>query len=128
MQFDPPRRVQRGHAHTEETQMTSTATAPTRTTRRMHTDDEIDAAILSALTDLAPNDGDLVRWSRVRAQLPGGCGYWQAHEAQHRLWRAGQIVLVQVHGTPWVGLADECSRMADAACARRGEPKRVVMV
>ncbi|MGV9713334.1 hypothetical protein ACWDTI_22020 [Gordonia sp. NPDC003424] len=109
--------------------MTSTtATTPTRTARRPHTDHEIESAILAAVADLAPADGDLVRWSKIRTRLPEGCGFWQAHEAQHRLWRRGDLVIVQIKGTPWVGLADEVTRLANAACDRRGEPRTVVML
>lgn len=99
----------------------------TTTATHRPTDAEIETAILTAITDLARTDDDMVSWSRVRAQLPEGWGWRRVHEAQHRLWRSGRIVLVQIHGTPLVGLADECSRMADRATELRGETKRVAM-
>ena len=99
---------------------------PTATHRP--TDNEIESAILTAVTDLARTDADMVSWQRVRAQLPEGWGWRRVHEAQHRLWRRGDLVLVQVRGTPLVGLADECSRIADRATELRGERKHVAMV
>ncbi|MCZ4534242.1 hypothetical protein O4159_01985 [Gordonia terrae] len=102
-------------------------TTQTTTTRSRPTDDEIETAILSALADLGASDGEMVRWSRVRALLPR-CGFWQAHAAQDRLWRRGDLVVVQMHGSPLIGLADECSRMADAAREERGEPRQALAV
>ena len=97
------------------------------TTRSRPTDDEIETAILTALADLGAVEGEMVRWSRVRTLLPR-CGFWQAHEAQDRLWRRGDLVVVQMHGSPLIGLADECSRMADAARQQRGEPRQALAV
>ena len=99
----------------------------TQTTRSRPTDEEIETAILCALTDLGAVGGEMVRWSRVRPLLPR-CGFWAAHEAQDRLWRRGDLVVVQVNGSPVIGLADECSRMADAAREQRGEPRRALAV
>lgn len=101
---------------------------PTAITQQRPADDEIDTTIVSVIVDLARDDADLVRWSKIRARLPQGWGWRRVHEAQHRLWRSGRIVLVQIGGTPLDGLADEVTEFAEAACARRGEPKRVAMV
>lgn len=109
--------------------MTSTTSpTPTRPAHRSHTGDEIESAILSATSDLARDDDDMVPWSRVRARLPRTFGYWPVQDAMHRLWRRGDLVLMKISGSPHIGIADECSRLADAACARRGEPRRLLVL
>lgn len=92
------------------------------------TDAEIESAILAAITDLARTDDDMVSWSRVRAQLPKSFGYWPPQRAMHRLWQRGDLVHMKVGGTPLVGLADECSRMADRATELRGQPRTLVVL
>ncbi|MBD0861327.1 hypothetical protein IA539_08885 [Gordonia sp. zg691] len=101
------------------TATTNSATQPT--------DAEIESQILTVITDLAAADGDLVPWSRVRSRLPRR-EYWPLQHALYRLWQRGDVVQVKVSGSPHVGLADECSRMADAARERRGEPRRLLVL
>lgn len=92
------------------------------------TDAEIEQAILTAITDLARTDDDMVSWPRVRAQLPKSFGYWPTQRAMWRLWQRGDLVHMKVHGTPLVGLADECSRIAHRATELRGEPRTLVVL
>ena len=100
--------------------MTSTTPKPT--------DHEIESAILATVADLAPDDGDMVPWSRVRARLSRTFGYWAVQESMWALWRRGDLVLIKISGSPHIGLPHECSRMADAACKKRGEPRRLLVV
>lgn len=97
------------------------------TTNDRPSDDEIEGQILALVAELAPGDNDLVSWRRVRARLPRR-GSQREAEALHRLWYRGDLVQIKIGGSPHLALADEISRAADAACARRGEPRTLLVL
>ena len=89
---------------------------PTRTILHQlnPTEERIAAAILKALE---PTGEELVAWVPIRDRLPGG--FWDKSRILVRLHESGMVYLVQIGGSPFVGLADD----VDAEIARRYRAK-----
>ncbi|WP_155763665.1 hypothetical protein [Mycobacterium asiaticum] len=79
------------------------------------TDDRIDAAILTALTDAGCDDLHL--WAAIRRRVPGS--HDRKGERLIALWHAGRVYLIKIAGRNYVGLGDaDDMRLAAANRAR----------
>jgi hypothetical protein len=88
------------------------------------TDDELDAAILAAVVDLAAATGDeLVSWAVVRWRVPG--------DDDRKLARFttmlcdGRLYALKAHGRNYVGLGDEVEQELAAANRAAGRVRSV---
>jgi hypothetical protein len=81
----------------------TTATTCTKPAAPKATDDEIDAAILTALADAGARDRP-VRWKSIERRIPGTP--WQQEMALVRLWTAWKIYAIKVRGRLVLSLAD----------------------
>ncbi|BDB41979.1 hypothetical protein Mkiyose1088_13870 [Mycobacterium kiyosense] len=82
------------------------------------TDDQIDAAILAALTEAQASSGEeLHSWAAIRQRLPGSLD--RANERLIALWHAGRVWTCKVRGRNYVALGDaDDVRLAEAHRAR----------
>ncbi|OBG89902.1 MULTISPECIES: hypothetical protein [unclassified Mycobacterium] len=79
------------------------------------TDDQIDAALLEALSD-AGGEG-LHPWAVIRRRLPGS--HDRKGERLIALWDKGRVYVIKVRGRNYVGLGDaDDMRLAAAKRAR----------
>lgn len=85
----------------------------------MTTDDQIDAAILTALAGAGTDD--LHSWAEVRRRLPGSEN--RKGERLVALWHTGRVWLVKIGGLNYVGLGD-----ADDVRLAAANPNRIPLV
>ena len=81
-------------------------------------DDQLDAAILAALTEAQASSGEeLHPWAAIRQRLPGSLDH--ANERLIALWHAGRVWTFKHRGRNFVALGDaDDVRLAEANRAR----------
>jgi hypothetical protein len=67
------------------------------------TDDQVDAAILAALTEGGGGD-DLHSWAEIRRRVPGSLDH--RNERLIALWFAGRVYTIKIAGRNYVSLDD----------------------
>lgn len=90
------------------------------------TTESIAGQIIEQLRRLDPTDEELVPWSTIRRHLTGH--FWGQVEALQALVDEGEVVTVKIAGRTYVGVCDEFCKAADQASARRGEPRKLLVL
>ncbi|RUP03024.1 MAG: hypothetical protein EKK34_22055 [Mycobacterium sp.] len=80
----------------------------------MTTDQQIDTAILAAITEAGGDD--LHAWAAIRQQVPGN--HNRKTERLIALWHSGRVWLIKVAGRNYVSLGDAYDEQAAANRAR----------
>ena len=105
--------------------MTPDKTTATKPAAPKATDDEIDAAILTALAD-AGGAQRPVSWATIERRVPGTA--WQQAQAVVRLWYAWKIWGAKIRGRTYLSLSDATDALILANNLGRPAPRVLPVV